>query len=106
MVGFVTLTLALSQRERENGSAPVTHLLERTESVKPYFDSMEGFGKALKPGRVKRAAASADELRAVEAGIAAAVSDVEKCFRNQQNLERWIPTVLPLETLSLPCLVT
>ena len=46
--------------------------------MKPYFDPMERFGKALKPGRVKRAAASADELRAVEAGIAAAVTKVEE----------------------------
>ena len=44
--------------------------------MKPYFETMEGFGKALKPGRVKRAAGSADELRTVEAAIAAAVTEV------------------------------
>jgi len=38
---------------------------------------MDGFGKTLKPGRVKRAAASAEELRRVEAGIAKSVAVVE-----------------------------
>ena len=101
MVGFATLTLALSQRERENRSAPVTYLLERTESVKPYFDSMEGFGKALKPGRVKRAAASADELRAVEAGIAAAVREVEEAgFPTEKiNKRGWMTVYQRLEYL-------
>ena len=45
--------------------------------MKPYFEKMERFGKALTPGRVKRAAASAEELRAVEAGIDAAGKQVE-----------------------------
>ena len=46
--------------------------------MKPYFESMDPFGKALKPGRMKRAAASADQLRAVEADIADAVTVVEQ----------------------------
>ena len=38
---------------------------------------MDGFGKTLKPGRVKRAAASAEELRREEAGIAKSVAVAE-----------------------------
>jgi glutaconyl-CoA decarboxylase len=69
--------------------------------VKPYFDSMEGFGKALKPGRVKRAAASADELRAVEAGIAAAVREVEEAgFPTEKiNKRGWMTVYQRLEYL-------
>ena len=36
--------------------------------MKPYFDTMDPFGKSLKPGRIKRAAASATALREIEAG--------------------------------------
>jgi hypothetical protein len=46
--------------------------------MKPYFEKMDGFGKELKPGRVKRAAASADQLRDVEAGIDAEKKKVEQ----------------------------
>ena len=46
--------------------------------MKPYFETMDRFGKALKPGRLKRAAASADEVRAVESAVAAAMTAVEE----------------------------
>jgi glutaconyl-CoA decarboxylase len=46
--------------------------------MKPYFAKMDGFGKELKPGRVKRAAASAQQLREVEAGIDTEKKKVEE----------------------------
>ena len=69
--------------------------------MKPYFETMAGFGKALKPGRVKRAAASADELRVVEAGIAAAVTKVEEAgFPTEKiNKRGWMTVYQRLEYL-------
>ena len=69
--------------------------------MKPYFQTMEGFGKALKPGRVKRAAASADALREIEAGIAAAVREVEDAgFPTEKiNKRGWMTVYQRLEYL-------
>lgn len=60
--------------------------------MKPYFDHMDPFGTPLKPGRRKRAAASADALRAVEAEIAAAGRAVEAAgFSTEQiNARGWM----------------
>lgn len=46
--------------------------------MKPYFETMDRFGKALKAGRMKRAAASAEALHTVEAVVADAVTAVEE----------------------------
>ena len=69
--------------------------------MKPYFDTMDRFGKALKPGRVKRAAASVDELRAVEAGIGEAVAAVEDAgFPTETiNTRGWMTVYQRLEYL-------
>jgi glutaconyl-CoA decarboxylase len=62
---------------------------------------MEGFGKALKPGRLKRAAASAAELRLVEADIDAAVKQaVEAGFPTEKiNKRGWMTVYQRLEYL-------
>ena len=101
MVGLAILTLALSQGERGNRSAPVTDRLGRTEYVKPYFATMKRFGKALKPGRVKRTAASAGKLRAVEADIAEAAREVEAAgFPTEKiNKRGWMTVYQRLEYL-------
>ena len=69
--------------------------------MKPYFDTMDRFGKALKPGRVKRAAASVDALRAVEAGIGDAVAAVEDAgFPTETiNARGWMTVYQRLEYL-------
>lgn len=69
--------------------------------MKPYFETMEGFGKALKPGRLKRAAASAAELRLVEADIDAAVKQaVEAGFPTEKiNKRGWMTVYQRLEYL-------
>ncbi|MBQ02090.1 MAG: glutaconyl-CoA decarboxylase subunit alpha [Acidobacteria bacterium] len=69
--------------------------------MKPYFETMEGFGRALKPGRVKRAAASADELRLVEAGIDTSVEQaMEAGFPTEKiNKRGWMTVYQRLEYL-------
>ena len=69
--------------------------------MKPYFETMEGFGKALKPGRMKRAARSAEALREIEAGIAAAVREVEEAgFPTEKiNKRGWMTVYQRLEYL-------
>jgi len=69
--------------------------------VKPYFDTMDSFGKALKPGRAKRAAASAEVLRSVEAGVEQAVTAVENAgFPTEKiNKRGWMTVYQRLEHL-------
>jgi len=43
--------------------------------MKPYFENMERFGKTLKEGRIKRAAASSEQLRQTE-------NDIEQLKKN------------------------
>ena len=72
--------------------------------MKPYFETMDRFGKALKPGRVKRAAASAEALRAVEADIAAATKTAEEAgFPTEKiNQRGWMTVYQRLEHLLDP----
>ena len=56
--------------------------------MKPYFDTMEGFGKVLKPGRITRAAESAEALRGVEQGIADAVGRVEAAGFSTEKINK------------------
>jgi glutaconyl-CoA decarboxylase len=69
--------------------------------VKPYFDTMDSFGKALKPGRAKRAAASAEVLQSVEAGVEQAVTAVENAgFPTEKiNKRGWMTVYQRLEHL-------
>ena len=69
--------------------------------MKPYFDTMDSFGKALKPGRAKRAAASAEVLRSVEAGVEQAVTAVENAgFPTEKiNKRGWMTVYQRLEHL-------
>ena len=69
--------------------------------MKPYFDTMDSFGKALKPGRAKRAAASAEVLRSVEAGVDEAVTAVENAgFPTEKiNKRGWMTVYQRLEHL-------
>ncbi len=62
--------------------------------MKPYFENMERFGKALKENRVKRAADSAAELRQTEADIVKLKQDVEAAgFPTEKINQRGIMTV-------------
>ena len=72
--------------------------------MRPYFETMDRFGKPLKPGRVKRAAASAEVLRAVEADIAAAVKTVEEAGfpAGKINQRGWMTVYQRLEYLVDP----
>ena len=72
--------------------------------MKPYFETMDRFGKPLKPGRVKRAAASAEALQAVEADIAAAVKTVEEAGfpAGKINQRGWMTVYQRLEYLVDP----
>lgn len=72
--------------------------------MKPYFETMDRFGKPLKPGRVKRAAASADALRAAEAEIAAAVRAAEEAGfpTGKINQRGWMTVYQRLEYLLDP----
>ncbi len=45
--------------------------------MKPYFENMDAFGKALKKGRIKRATASMEKLKAVESQLKELRLDVE-----------------------------
>ncbi len=69
--------------------------------MKPYFEKMDEFGKELKPGRVKRAAASAEELRKVETDIDAAKKKVEEAgFPTEKiNKRGWMTVWQRLEYL-------
>ncbi len=69
--------------------------------MKPYFDTMDSFGKALKPGRAKRAAASAEVLQSVEAGVEQAVTAVENAgFPTEKiNKRGWMTVYQRLEHL-------
>ena len=69
--------------------------------MKPYFETMEGFGKALKPGRARRAAASGDALRAVEAAIDVAGKQVAEAGlpTAQINARGWMTVYQRLEYL-------
>ena len=69
--------------------------------MKPYFDTMDPFGKVLKPGRVKRAAESAEVLRSVEAGVEQAVTAVENAgFPTEKiNKRGWMTVYQRLEHL-------
>ena len=72
--------------------------------MKPYFETMDRFGKPLKAGRVKRAAASADALRAVEADISAAVRTAEEAGfpAGKINQRGWMTVYQRLEYLLDP----
>ena len=56
--------------------------------MKPYFDTMEGFGKVLKPGRIARAAESAEALRGVEQAISDAVGRVEAAGFSTEKINK------------------
>ena len=56
--------------------------------MKPYFDTMEGFGKVLKPGRITRAAESAEALRGVEQAISDAVGRVEAAGFSTEKINK------------------
>ncbi len=72
--------------------------------MKPYFETMDRFGKALKPGRVKRAAASAEALRAAEADIAAAAKAAEEAGFPAEKINQrgWMTVYQRLEYLLDP----
>lgn len=62
--------------------------------MKPYFENMEHFGKALKQGRIKRAAESAEQLRKTEGGIEQSKKDVEAAgFPTEKINQRGAMTV-------------
>ena len=62
--------------------------------MKSYFENMQRFGKELKPGRIKRAAASKEQLQQVEAGIAQRRKDIENTgFSTEQINKRGSMTV-------------
>ena len=69
--------------------------------MKPYFETMDRFGKALKAGRMKRAAASAEALHTVEAGVADAVTAVQEAgFPTEKiNKRGWMTVYQRLEYL-------
>ncbi len=72
--------------------------------MKPYFETMDRFGKPLKPGRVKRAAESAEALRAAEAEIAAAVRAAEEAGFPAEKINQrgWMTVYQRLEYLLDP----
>ncbi len=72
--------------------------------MKPYFEKMDGFGKELKAGRIKRAATSAEELRKVEAEIEAASQKVQEAgFPTEKiNKRGWMTVWQRLEYLVDP----
>ncbi len=62
--------------------------------MKPYFENMEPFGKALKENRIKRAAASAGQLREGEAKLEQLKKDVEAAgFPTEKINQRGVMTV-------------
>ena len=72
--------------------------------MKPYFETMDRFGKSLKPGRLKRAAASAEALRAAEADIAAAARAAEETGFPAEKINQrgWMTVYQRLEYLLDP----
>lgn len=69
--------------------------------MKPYFETMDRFGTTLKPGRVKRAMASAGTLHQVEAEIGRVVEDVKAAgFPTEKiNQRGWMTVYQRLEYL-------
>ena len=67
--------------------------------MKPYFERMDVFGKALKPGRKKRAEASAEALQGVEAEIAEATRVVEEAGFSTEKINQrgWMTVYQRLE---------
>ena len=62
--------------------------------MKAYFENMQRFGKELKPGRIKRAAASMEQLKLVEKDIAQRRKDIENTgFSTEQINQRGSMTV-------------
>ena len=62
--------------------------------MKPYFENMQRFGKALKQGRIKRASASMEQLKQVEAEIGQLKKGVEDAgFSTEQINKRGAMTV-------------
>ena len=62
--------------------------------MKAYFENMQRFGKELKPGRIKRAAASMEQLKLVEKNIAQRRKDIENAgFSTEQINQRGSMTV-------------
>ncbi len=62
--------------------------------MKSYFENMQRFGKQLKSGRIKRAAASIEQLKQVEADIAQCRKDIEQAgFSTEQINQRGTMTV-------------
>ena len=62
--------------------------------MKSYFENMQPFGKELKQGRIKRASASMEELKQVEAHIEQQRNDVENAgFSTEQINKRGFMTV-------------
>ncbi|MBM41492.1 MAG: glutaconyl-CoA decarboxylase subunit alpha [Acidobacteria bacterium] len=69
--------------------------------MKPYFERMDAFGKALKPGRKKRTVASAEALQGVEAEIAEATQAVEEAGFSTEKINQrgWMTVYQRLEYL-------
>ena len=62
--------------------------------MKPYFESMPKFGKALKKGRIERAVESAESLRQAEEEIGQLKKDVESAgFPTEKINQRGMMTV-------------
>ncbi|MEE8059709.1 MAG: carboxyl transferase domain-containing protein [Pseudomonadales bacterium] len=62
--------------------------------MKPYFEKMDEFGKALKPGRIKRAANSFEQLKQVEADIDTQKNNVKEAgFSTEKINARGVMTV-------------
>ena len=50
--------------------------------MRPYFEQMAGFGKALKENQRKRTEENVDRVKEVEAGLAEAVEQVKNARNN------------------------
>ena len=62
--------------------------------MKPYFENMERFGKTLKQGRIKRAAASSEKLKQTEKEIEQLKKEVEAAgFSTEKINQRGVMTV-------------
>jgi len=62
--------------------------------LKPYFEHMERFGKTLKQGRIKRAAASSEQLRQTEHDLEQLKKKVEAAgFSTEKINQRGVMTV-------------
>ena len=69
--------------------------------MKPYFDTMAGFGKVLRPGRISRSEGSAEALRGVEEGIGDAIDRVEAAGFSTEKINQrgWMTVYQRLEYL-------